>query len=257
MVSLPGLLRPQVPSLFCMLVGTIPAVLPTLASACAQDMQPHNAPPHTCPCMHPLPATSAAHACMRTLPTWMQGHPPSCFYAATAHSATPLCLSIAHALPLRMPTHPVFYPRKCESQLKHASSEGLFPVASSKTTVFDGWFVSYRGSTPPMRVTDTQVNTTSVVRRVGCHEVGGLPMPPRLSRGWLVASIEQLVIFALRALRGQHCQSPASSRERAELGKKAGPREKYTRQGGIDERERPLCRPPSAGLVTIWLRTFP
>ena len=124
---------------------------------------------------------------------------------------------------------------------------------------FDGWFVSYRGSTPPVRVTDRQVNTTSVVRRVGCREVGGLPMPPRLSRGWLVASIEQLVIFALRALRGQQCQSPASSRERAELVKKAGPREKYTRadQGGIDERERALCRPPSAGLVTIWFRTFP
>ena len=102
-----------------------------------------------------------------------------------------------------------------------------------------------------MRVTDRQVNTTSVVRRVGCCEVGGLPMPPRLSRDWLVASIKQLVIFALRALRGQHCQSPASSRERAELVKKAGPREKYTRadQGGIDERERALCRPPSAGLV--------
>ena len=74
-------------------------------------------------------------------------------------------------------------------------------------------------------------------------------MPPRLSRGWLVASIEQLVIFALRALRGQHCQSPASSRERVELGKKAGPREKYTRAslGGMGERERAFGRPPRLG----------
>ena len=54
-------------------------------------------------------------------------------------------------------------------------------------------------------------------------------------------------------MRWVGCQSPASSRERAELGKKAGPREKYMSadQGGIDERERALCRPPSAGLVTI------